>query len=166
MASVQLVQSLDSLRPRGLQHARLPCPSPTPGACTNSYPLNWWCHPIISSSVVPFSSCLQSSPELGSFPMSQLFASSGQSIGASTSTSILPVNIQDWFPLGLTGWISFLSKGLSRVFSSTTVRRHQFFEFFQDINSLVLSFLYSLTHTSIQLLEKPKLSLDGPLSAK
>ena len=120
----------DSLWPHGLQHARLPCPSSSPRVCSNSCPLSQWCHPTVSSSVVPFSSCLRSSPELGSFLMSQLFASVGQSTGASTSTSILPMNIQDCFPLGLTGWISFLSKGLSRVFSSTTVRRHQFFEFF------------------------------------
>ena len=140
----------------GLQHSRLPCPSSSPRICSNSCPLSQWCHPTVSSSVVPFSSCLRSSPELGSFPMSQLFASSGQSIGASTSTSILPMNIQDWFPLGLTGWISFLSKGLSRVFSSTIVRRHRFFEFFQDINSSALNVLYSPTiNIHKWLLEKP-----------
>ena len=117
----------DFLWPHGLQHARLPCPSPTPRAYPNSCPLHWWCHPTISSSVVPFSSCLQSFPELGSFPMSHLFASGAQSIGVSASASVLPMNIQDWFPLELTGWISLQSKGLSRVFSNTTVTEHQFF---------------------------------------
>ena len=107
----------NSLWPHGLQHTRLPCPSPTPGACSNSCPLSQWCHPTISSSVVLFSSYLQSFPASGSFPMSQFFASDGQSIGASTSASVLPMNIQDWFPLGWSGWISLLSKGLSRVFS-------------------------------------------------
>ena len=95
---------------------RLPCPSPTPRACSNSCPSSQWCHPTISSSVIPFSSCLQSFPASGSFPMSRLFASGGQSIGVSASASVLPMNIQDWFPLGLTGWISLQSKGLSRVF--------------------------------------------------
>ena len=117
----------DSLRPHGLQHARLSCPSPTPGACSNSRPSSWWCHPTISSSIVPFSSCLQSFPESGSFPMSQLFASGGQSTGVSASASVLPMNIQDWFPLGWTGWISLQSKRLSIVFSNTTVQKHQFF---------------------------------------
>ena len=116
----------DPLRPHGLQHTRLPCPSATPGACSNSYPSSWWCHPSISSSVVPFSSCLQSFPASGSFPMSQFFASGGQSSGASASASILSMNIWDWFPLGWTGWI-LQSKGLSRVFSNTTVQKHQFF---------------------------------------
>ena len=115
----------NSLQPHGLQHSRLPCPSPTPRACLNSCPSSWWCHPTISSSVVPFSSCLQSFPASGSFPMSQLFASGGQSTGA--SVSVHPMNIQDWFPLGLTGLSSLLSKGLSRVFSNTTVQKHQFF---------------------------------------
>ena len=132
-----VVQSLSSVRLRlhGLQHSRLPCPSPSPGVCPNSSPLNQWCHPIISSSVVPFSSCLQFSPALasGSFLMSWLFLSGGQSIGASTSTSVLLVNIQGWVPLGLTGLISLKSKGLSRVFSNTTVHK--------SINSSVLSFL-------------------------
>ena len=100
-----------------LQHVRLPCPSPTPGACSNSCPLSWWCHPTISSSVIPFFSCLQSFPASGSYPMSQFFTSGGQSIGASASASVLPMNIQDWFPLGLTSLISLQSKGLSRVFS-------------------------------------------------
>ena len=117
----------DSLRPHELQHTRPPCPSPTPGACQNSCPLSWWCHPTISSSVILFSSCLQSFPAPGSFQMSQLFASSGQSIGVSASTSVLPMNTQDWSPLGWTGWISLQSKGLSRVFSNNTVQKHQFF---------------------------------------
>ena len=105
----------NSLRPYGLQHTRPPCPSPTHGACSNSCPLSQWCHPTISSSVAPFSSRLQSFPASGSFQMSQLFASGGQSIGVSASTSVLPMNPQDWSPLGWTGWISLQSKGLSRV---------------------------------------------------
>ena len=117
----------DSLRPHGLQHAKLLCPSPTPGACPNSHPSSQWCHPTISTSVIPFSSCPQSFPASGSFQMSQLFASCGQSTGAPASASVLPMNIQDWFPLRLNGWISLLSKGLSRVFSNTTVQKHQFF---------------------------------------
>ena len=117
----------DSLRPHGLQHVRLPCPSPTPGAYSNSCPLSRWCHPTISSSVVPFSSLPQSFPASGPFPMSQLFTSGGQSLGVSASASVLPMNIQDWFPLGLSGLISLQSKGLSRVFSNTTVQKHQFF---------------------------------------
>ena len=117
----------NSLWPHGLQHARLPCPSPFPGVCSNSCPLNQWCHPTISSSVIPFSSCLQSFPASGSFPMSQLFAPGGQRIGVSASASVLPMNISDWFSLGWTDCITLLSKGLSRVFSSTTVRKHQFF---------------------------------------
>ena len=127
--SVQFSRSLvsNSLRFHGLQHARPPCPSPTPRACSNSRPLSWWCHPTISSSVVPFSSHLQSFPASGSFQMSQLFSSGGQRIGVSASTSVLPVNIQDWFPLGWTGWISLQSKGLSRVFYNTTVQKHEFF---------------------------------------
>ena len=129
MAPVQFSHSVvsDSLWPHGLQHARPPCPSPTPRVYSNSCPLSWWCHPTISSSVVPFSSCLQSFPASESFQMSQFFASGGQSIGISASTSILPMNIQDWFPLGWTVWISLQSKGLSRVFSNTTVQKHQFF---------------------------------------
>ena len=117
----------DSLQPHGLQHTRPPCLSPTPGVYSNSRPLSRWCHPTVSFSVVPFSSCLQSFPASGSFPMSQLFSSGSQSIGVSASTSILPMNIQDWFPLGWTGWISLQSKGLSRVFSNTTVHKYQFF---------------------------------------
>ena len=110
-----------------LQHTRPPCPSPTSGVYSNSCPLSQWCHPIISSSVVPFSSCLQSFPASGSFQMSQFFASGSQSTGVAASASVLPMSIQDWFPLGWTGWISLLSKGLSRVFSNTTVQKHQFF---------------------------------------
>ena len=127
--SVQLSCSVmsDSLRPHVLQHSRLPCPSPTRGACSNSFPLSHWCHPTISFSVVPFSSCLQSLPASRSFPLSQFFTPGGQSIGVSASISVLPMNIQDWFPLGLTGLISLLSKGLSRVFSNITVQKHQFF---------------------------------------
>ena len=117
----------DSLRPHEPQHARPPCPSPTPGVYPNSWPLRQWCHPTISSSVIPFSSCPQCFPASGSFPMSQLFASGGQSIGVAASTSVLPLNTQDWSPLGCTGWISLQSKGLSRVFSNTTVQKHQFF---------------------------------------
>ena len=140
--SVQFSHSVmcDSLWPRGLQHARPPCLSPTPGACSNSCRLSQWCHPTISSSVVPFSFCLQSFPASGSFQMSQFFASSGQSIGVSASSSVLPMNIQDWFPLEWTGWISLQSKGFSRVFSNTTVQKHVFFG---------NCFLYSPTLTSI-----------------
>ena len=116
----------NSLWPHGLQHTRPPCLSPTPRAYSNSCPLSWWCHPTISSSVLPFSSCRQSFPAGGSFPMSQLFTTGGPSIGVSASPSVLPINIQDWFPLGLTGWISLQSKGLSRVFSNTTVQKQQF----------------------------------------
>ena len=116
----------DSLWPHELQHTRLPCSSPTPGAYTNSCPSSQWCHPTISSSVVPFSSCPQSFPASGSFQMSQFFTSGGQSIGVSASASVLPMNTQDWFPLGWTGWISLQFKGLSRVFSNTTVQKHQF----------------------------------------
>ena len=118
----------------------MPCPSPTPGVYSNSCPLSRWCYPTISSSVVPFSSHLQSFPALGSFPMSQFFTSDGQSIGVSASASVLPMNIQDWFPLGWIGWISLQSKGLCRILSNTTVQKHR---------SSVLSFLYSPTLTSI-----------------
>ena len=117
----------DSLCLHGLQHARLPRPSPTPRAYLNSSPSSRWCHTTISSSVVPFSSCLQYFPASGSFPRSQFFTSGGQTIGASASASVLPMNIQDCFPLGLTGWVSLQSKELSRVFSNTTVQKHQFF---------------------------------------
>ena len=139
ISSVSCSVVSNSLRLHGLQHARLPCPTSTPGACSNSCPLSQWCHPTTSSFVVPFSSCLPSFPASGSFPMSQLFASDGQIIGVSASASVLPMNIQDWFPLGWTGWISLQSKGLSRVFSSTTV---------QSINSLVPSLFYGPILTS------------------
>ena len=125
-SSVQSLSHVDYLWPHGLQHTRLPCPSPTPRAYSVSCPSSQWCHPTISSSVVPFS-CLQSFPASGSFSRSQFFASGGQSIGVSTSASVLPMNIQDWFPLGWTGWISLQSKELLRVFSNTTVQKHQFF---------------------------------------
>ena len=129
MFSVHFSHSVmsDSLWPHALQHTRLSCLSPTSGVYSNSCPLSQWCHPTISSSVIPFSSCLQSFPASGSLPMSQFFASGGQSIGVSASASVLPMNTQDWFPLEWTGWISLKSKGCSRVFSSTTVQKHQFF---------------------------------------
>ena len=148
----------DSLWPHGLQHTRLPRPLPSPGTCSNSCPLSRWCHPTILSSVIPFSSCLQSFPASGSFPVSQLFASGGQSIRASASASVLPVNIKGWFPFGLTGLISLQSKGCSRVFSNTTVQKHQFFG--------AQPFLWSNSHMCTWLLEKPQLWLGGPLSAK
>ena len=129
-----------SLWPHGLQHPRPPCPSPTPGACSNSCSLSWWCHPTIPSSVVPLSSRFQSFLASGPFEMSHFFASGGQSIGVSASASVLPMNIQDWFPLGWPDWTSLQSKGLSRVFSNTTVQKHQFF---------ALRFLYSPTLMSI-----------------
>ena len=129
----------DSFQPHRLQDTRLPSPSPTPGACSNPWPLSWWCHSIISSSVIPFSSCLQSFPASGSFPMSQFFTSGGQHIRSSASASVLPLKIQDWFLLGLTGLTSLQSKGLSRVFYNTTA---------QSINFSVFSFLYSPTLTS------------------
>ena len=117
----------NSLRPHESQHARPPCPSPTPGVYSNSCPSSRWCHPAISSAVVLFSSCPQSLPASGSFLMSQLFAWGGQSIGLSASASVLPMNTQGWYPLGWTGWISLESKGLSSIFSNTTVQKHQFF---------------------------------------
>ena len=140
--SVQFSHSVvsNSLPPHGLQHNRLPCPSPTPRAYLKSCPSSRWCHPIISSSVILFSFCPQSLPALGSFQKCQLSTSSGQSIGVSASASVLPMNIQDWFPLGWTSWISLPSKGLSRVFSNT---------FFKSISSSVLSLLYSPAFTSI-----------------
>ena len=127
--SVQFSHSVvsDSLQTHVPQHTRPPCPSPTPRLYPNSCPLSQWCHPAISSSVIPFSSCLQCFPASGSFQMSLFFTSGGQMIGVSASTSVLPMNNQDWSPLGWTGWISLLSKGLSRVFSNTTVQKHQFF---------------------------------------
>ena len=128
-ASVQFSRSVvsDSLWPREPQHARPPCPSPIPRVHPNLCPLSWWCHPTISSFVIPFTSCPQSFPASGFFQMSQLFVSGGESIGVSASTSVLTMNTQDWSPLGWTGWISLQSKGLSRVFSNTTVQKQQFF---------------------------------------
>ena len=148
-SSVQFSHSVvsDSLQPHGPQHARLPCPSPTPRVYPNSCPSSQWCHPTTSSSVVPFSSCPQSFPASGSFQMSQFFISSGQSIGVSASTSGPPMNTQDWFLLGWTGWTTLQSKGLSRVFSNTTVQKHQFF-------STHLSLL-SNSHIYTWPLEKP-----------
>ena len=141
-SSVKFSHSVMSncLRPHEPQHARPSCPSPTPGVHPNPCPLSQWCHSTVSSSVIPLSSCPQSFPASGSFQMSQLFASGGQSIGVSASTLVLPMNTQDWSPLGWTGWISLQSKGLSKVFSNTTV---------QSISSLVLSFLYGPTLISI-----------------
>ena len=121
-----VTQSCLTSRPHGPQHARPPCPSPAPRVYSNSSSLSWWCHPTIASSVVPFSSCLQSFPASGSFPMSQLFTWGGQSIGVSVSASVLPMNTQNWSPLEWTGWISLQSKGLSRIFSNTTVQKLQF----------------------------------------
>ena len=126
-SSVQSLSCVDSLQPHESQHARPPCPSPTPGVYSNSCPSSRWCHPAISSFVVPFSSCPQSLPASGSFPMSQLFTSGGQSIGVSALASVLPMNTQDPSPLEWTGWISLKSKGLSRVFSNTRVQKYQFF---------------------------------------
>ena len=146
-SSVQFSCSVvsDSLQPHELHHARLPRPSPTPGAYSNSCPSSRQCHPTVSSSVIPFSSCLQSFPASGSLQMSQFFTSGGHSIGV--SASVLPMKIQDWFPLGWTGWISLQSEGLSRVFSNTTVQKHQFF-------SAQLS-LWSNSYIHTWLLEKP-----------
>ena len=148
-AAVQFSLSVVSnfLWPHGLQHAKLPYPSLSPRDCSNSCPLSQWCHPTISSSVIPFSSHLQPFPASGSLPMSRLFSSGGQSTGASASASILPMNIQGWFPLGLNGLISWQSKRLSRVFSNTTVQKHQFF-------STQLS-LWSNSHIHTWPLEKP-----------
>ena len=129
ISSVQFSHSVmsDSLWPHESQHAGPPCPSPTPGVHSDLHTSSRWCHPAISSSVIPFSSCPQSLPASGSFPMSQLFPWGGQSTGVSASTSVLPMNTQDWSPLGWTGWSSLESKGLSRVSSNTTVQKHQFF---------------------------------------
>ena len=146
----------DSLQPHGLQHARPLCPSPTPGVYFNSCLLSWWCHPSISSSAALFSFCLQSFPASGSFPMSQLFVTGGQSFGTSASAAPLPISIQDWFPLGWTGWISLQSKGLSRIFSNTKVRTHQFVR--------TQPSLWSNSHIHTWLLGKPELWLYGPLS--
>ena len=135
------------LRPHGLQHTRPPCSSPTPRGYSNSCPLSQWCHPTISSSVTPFFSCLQSFPESGSFPVSQLIASGGQSIGA--SVLVIPMNIQDWFPLGLTGWISLQSKGLWRVIAITTVQKYQFFSAQPSVwsNSHIHTWLLEKNHS-------------------
>ena len=159
-SSVQFSHSVifDSLWPHELQHTRPPCPSPTSGVHPNSCPLSHWCHSTISSSVVPFSSFPQSFPVSGSFQMSQLFASGGQNIGVSASASVLPMNIQDWFPLRWTCWISLQSKGLSRVFSNTTVQKHQFFGAQLSIRSN--------SHIHTWPLEKPWLWLGRPLLAK
>ena len=137
----------DSLRPHESQHTRPPCPSPTPGVHSNSGPSSWWCHPAISSSVIPFSSCPQSLQASGSFPMSQLVAWGGQSTGVSALASFLPKKTQDWSPLGWTGWISLQSKGLSRVFSNTTVQKHQIFS--------AQPFSQSNSHIHTWLLVKP-----------
>ena len=137
----------DSLWPHELQHARPPCPSPSPRVHPNPCPLSWWCHPTFSYSVIPFSSCPQSFPASGSFQMSQLFISGGQSIEVSASKSVIPMNTQDWSPLGWTGWFCLQPKGLSRVFSNTTVQKHEFF-------STQLS-LWSNSHIHTWLLEKP-----------
>ena len=159
-SSVQFSCSVvsDSLRPHELQHASPPCLPPTPRVHSNSCPSSGWCHPAISSSVIPFSSCPQSLPASGSFPMSQLFASGGQSTGVSASASVLPMNTQDRSPLGWTGWISLQSKRLSRVFSNTTVQKHQFFS--AQLSS------QSNSHIHTWLLEKPQPCLDRPLLAK
>ena len=146
-----------TLKPHGLQHAKPPCPSSTPRVYSDSCPLSQWCHPAISSSIVPFSSYPQCFPASGSFPISQFFTSGGQSIGVSASASVLPMNIQDWFSLGWTVWISLQSKGLSGVFSNST---------FKSINSLALSFLYSPTLISINDYWKTIVWLDRRLSAK
>ena len=144
-SSIQSLSVSDSLWPHTLQHSRLPCPSLSPRACSNSCPSRRWCHPTISSSVVPFCSCPQSFPASGPFPIYQLFTSGGKSIGA--SASVLPMNIQSWFPLQLTGLISLQSKGLSRVFSNTTAQKHQFFG--------TQPSLWSNSHICTWLLENP-----------
>ena len=136
----------NSLWPHGRQDTRLPCPSPTPRTYSNSSPLRQWCHPTISSSVIPFSSHLRSFPTLGSFQMSRFFASGSQSIGVSVSALVLPMNIQDWFPLGLTGWVSLQSKGFSRVSSNTTVQKHQFVS--TQLSLWSNSHIYMLTKSS------------------
>ena len=138
VSSVQFSRSVvyDSLRPHDLSHTRPSCTSPTPGVHSISCPSSLWCHPAISSSVVPFSSCLQSFPASGSVPMNQFYVSGGQSIGVLASASVLPMTIQDWSPLGLTGWISLQSMGLSRVFSSNTVQKHQFFQWIFKVDFL------------------------------
>ena len=141
----------NSFRPYGPQHVRLPWHSPTLGPCLNSCPLNRWCHPTISPSVIPFSSCLRSFPASGSFSMSWLFASGGQSIGASSSASALPMNIQGWFPLGLTGLISFCPRDFLRVFSNTTVQKHQLLDTQPSIKDVQLSHPYMTAVKTIAL---------------
>ena len=157
--SVQFSRSVmsDSLRPYESQHARPPCPSPTPRVHSDSHPSSRWCHPAISSSVVPFSSCRQSFPASESFPMSQLFTWGGQSIAVSALASVLPMNTQDWSPLEWTSWTSLQSKGLTRVFSNTTVQKHQFFSAQPSSQSN--------SHIHTWPLEKPQPWLDGPLLA-
>ena len=158
--SVQFSRSVvsDSLRPHESQHARPPCPSPAPGVYSNPCPSSQWCHPVISSSVIPFSYCPQSLPASGSFPMTKLFTWGGQGTGVSASASVLAMNTQDWSPLGWTGWISLQCKGLSRVFSNTTVQKHQFFG----------TQLSSQSNSNIHKwpLEKPQPCLDRPLLTK
>ena len=149
---------LDFLRPHSLQRTRLPCASLSPRVCSNSCPLSWGCHPTILFSVDPFSSCPQSFPASGSFSMSQPFTSGGQRIGTSASASVLPMNIQGWFPLGLTVFISLQSKGPSRVFCSTTIWKYQFFSTQPP--------LWSNTHTHTWVIQKPQFWLYGPLSIK
>ena len=160
MSSVQFSHSVvsDSLQPHERQHTRPPCLSPTLRVHPNPSPLSRWCHRTISPSFIPFSSCPQSFPTSGSFQMSLLFASGGQSIGVSALASVLPMNTQDWSPLGWTGWISLQSKGLSRVFSNTTVQKHQFFG--AQLSS------QSNSHIHTWPLEKPQSWLDGPLLTK
>ena len=162
-SSVQFMHSVMSysLWPNGLQHARLPCLSPTPGACSNSCPLSRWCHPTISSSVVPFSTCLQSFPASGSFPRSQFVASGGQNIVILASTSVLPMSIQGWFPLGLTGLISLQSKGLSRVFSNTTVQKHQFFSAQLSLTSSSDAVPYCSNSGNVFALNHPHILISG-----
>ena len=159
-SSVQFSHSVvsDSLRPHELQHTRPPCPSSTPRVHSNTCPSSRWCHPAISSSVILFSSCLQSLPASETFPMSQLFTWGGQSIGVSALASVLPKNTQEWSPLEWTGWISLQSKGLSRVFSNTTLQKHQLFG--AQLSS------QSNSHIHTWPLEKPQPWLDGPLLAK
>ena len=148
----------NSLWSLGMQHARPPCASASPRVCPSSCPLNRWCYPTVSTSALPFSFCLQSFPESGSFPMSQLFSSGGQSIGASVSATVFPMSIQYWFPLELTSLISLVSKGFSRIFSSTTIWKHQFFS--------AKAFLWPNSHIHAWLLEKPELWQYGPLLVK
>ena len=150
-SSIQFSHSVlsDSLWPHESQHSRPSCPSPTPGVYSNPCPPSRWCHPTISSSVVPFSSCPQSLPASGSFPMNQLFAWGGQSTGVSASATVLPMSTQDWSPLGWTGWFSLQSKGLSRVFSNTTLQKHQFFS--AQLSSVQLSHPYMTTRKTIAL---------------